>query len=318
MNNIHYGRNKKGIRLELNKKILEWLSSIDDIPLRERVSKEVIVTGGSIASMLLGEKVNDFDIYLKTKETTKLIAEYYVAEFNKANEIKLGNVSNPDKTGKPYVTEDRIKNCKGEIEDRITIYIKSAGVVGEGQNTYHYFESQPDDITAAFVDSLNENKDTTKKKYRPVFMSANAITLSNDIQLVIRFYGEPDKIHDNFDFKHAMCYFDYNQNNLVLPGEALECLLSRTLVYVGSLYPMASIFRMKKFIERGWRINAGQQIKIMWQISDLDLKDPVTLQEQLTGCDAAYMHQLIEALKDVSPEKINSSYISEIVDRIFG
>jgi hypothetical protein len=316
MSEIHYGRNRKGITRELNNKMTEWLSTIDDIPLREQVAKEVIVTGGSIASMLLGEKVNDFDVYLKTKATTKAIAEYYVAKFNAASKPKSAVGS--EITAVPYVTEDIIKNCKGELEERVVIYIKSAGVAAEGQDTYRYFESQPDDVTQAFVDSLAESKDDAKTKYRPIFLSANAITLSNSVQLITRFYGEPDKIHDNFDFVHAMSYYDFNQKNLVLPAKALECLLSRTLIYTGSLYPVASIFRMKKFLERGWRINAGQQLKIMWQISELDLKDPVTLQEQLTGCDAAYLHQLIEALKDVAPEKINSAYVAEIIDRIFG
>nr|MCU0343906.1 T9SS type A sorting domain-containing protein [Ignavibacterium sp.] len=46
------------------------------------------------------------------------------------------------------------------------------------------------------------------KKYRPVFISENAITLSDKVQLVIRFYGTPAEIHDNYDYAHCMCYFD--------------------------------------------------------------------------------------------------------------
>jgi len=74
---------------------------------------------------------------------------------------------------------------------------------------------------------------------------------------------------------------------------------------------------MKKFLDRGWRISAGEMLKIMWQISELDLKDQDMLREQLTGVDMAYMHELIAALKDVSADKINSTYIAEIIDRIF-
>jgi hypothetical protein len=117
--------------------------------------------------------------------------------------------------------------------------------------------------------------------------------------------------------KHVMCYWDHAREELSLPAESLEALLSRTLVYKGSLYPIASIFRMKKFIERGWRITAGQQLKIMWQISEIDLTNMEILREQLTGVDMAYMHQLIEAAKDIDPEKMNSAYISTIIDRIF-
>jgi hypothetical protein len=55
----------------------------------------------------------------------------------------------------------------------------------------------------------------------------------------------------------------------------------------------------------------------MWQISEIDLKDPMTLREQLTGVDMAYMYELIQALKGVEAEKINSTYIGAIIDRIF-
>jgi hypothetical protein len=55
----------------------------------------------------------------------------------------------------------------------------------------------------------------------------------------------------------------------------------------------------------------------MWQISEIDMTDHAILREQLTGVDQAYMFQLIEALKSVDPEKINSTYIAEIIDRIF-
>lgn len=315
MVDIHYGRKRSGIRRELNAKVEEWIESIADETVQKAAKRDTIVTGGSIASMLLGEKVNDYDIYFKTKETTKLVAEYYVNKFNNMKRIEVGDGVIPYE---PCVKEETITNIKGQSEDRVVIYIKSAGVVGEEQGTYQYFEGQTEDETAKFAESLivDANEDTGEK-YRPVFMSQNAITLSHKMQIVIRFYGEPEQIHDNYDFAHAMCWYDYKDNRLELSAEAMECMLSRTLVYRGSLYPIASIFRAKKFIERGWRITAGQLLKIMWQISEIDLKKPEVLREQLTGVDQAYMHQLIEALKSVDAEKINSTYVAEIIDRIF-
>jgi hypothetical protein len=307
---IRYGRKRRGIVHELNKKLSDWLDSIDDEELRNVVAKDTIVTGGAIASMLLGERVNDFDVYFRTKSTARSVAEYYVKKFN---EIK------PSSDYAPEVREETRKNAKGEMEDRVIIWLQSAGVASEEQSGYAYFETLDESATAEFVESLVEKDDEpATQPYRPVFLSENAITLSDKVQLVTRFYGEPDKIHDNYDFVHATCYYDYGTRELVLPAEALECLLSRTLVYRGSLYPVASIFRMKKFLDRGWRITAGQQLKIMWQISELDLRDYSVLREQLTGVDMAYMWQLIEALHNTDPEKISSTYVSEIIDRIFG
>ena len=56
----------------------------------------------------------------------------------------------------------------------------------------------------------------------------------------------------------------------------------------------------------------------MWQISEIDLSDMNIMREQLTGVDQAYMWALIEALSGVDLDKINSTYVCEVIDRIFG
>lgn len=294
---IHYGRKRKGIKKELIEKINDWTQSIDNEEVKLAIIKDTIVTGGSIASMLLGEKINDFDIYFRTFETTKLVAEYYVNKFNENHETEF----------KPEV---QINDDK-----RVSIYIKSFGVAGEDQSQLDKNDPLFNDET--LVENSQGKITDNKEKYRPVFLSQNAITLSNKLQIVIRFYGEPNEIHKNYDFVHATCYWDHLNMKLELPPKALECLLSRTLIYQGSLYPIASIFRAKKFIERGWRITAGQLLKIMWQISELDLTNEEIIKEQLTGVDMAYLWQLTEALKSTNPEKINSTYVAIIIDRIF-
>lgn len=285
-NNINYGRKRKGIINELNSKLAEWIGTITDEAVRAAAKKDTIVTGGSIASMLLGEKVNDYDVYFRTKATTKLIAQYYAKKF-----VSLH--------------PDCIEPIVEDIDGRIKIKIQSSGVLEETHTPFDQDEA------------VEVIEDETKEKYRPVFLSANAITLSHKMQLIIRFYGSPDQIHNSFDFVHAKSYYDYVERNLVIPAEAMESLLCRALSYKGSLYPICSIFRAKKFIERGWRISAGDLLKIMWQISELDLTDAAVLEEQLTGVDQTYMRHLVEALKDVDKDKINSTYVASIIDKIF-
>jgi hypothetical protein len=313
---IKYGRKKSGIKRQLQSKIDDWLSTITDLEVRELAKKNTIVTGGSIASMLLGEQINDYDVYFRDKETTLAVAHYYTNKFNELHPTKTDGAG-IDYT--PKVVEETLQNVKGEFEERVVIFMKSAGVAGEEQNDYQYFESRTEEETVNFAESLisQQKSGDGKERYRPVFLSQNAITLSDMMQLVIRFYGEPTEIHDNYDFVHAMNYYDHGTGALVLKQEALECLLSRTLVYKGSLYPIASVFRTKKFIQRGWRITAGEQLKMMWQISELDLRNFEVIREQLCGVDMAYMYQLIEALKGVEPEKINSTYIAAIIERVF-
>ena len=317
MTEIRYGRKKNGIKKQLREKLDEWVETIKDDEVRKLVKRNTIVTGGSIASMLLGETINDHDVYFRDKETVLAVAKYYVNEFNEKNNLGLGE-GVEDGSCRPRVQEQRITNIRGVAEDRVCIYMKSSGVVGEGQEQYQYFEDErftANDVNR-FVDSVM-TPSPTGAPYRVVFMSQNAITLANQLQIVIRFYGEPEEIHGNYDFAHAMNYYDYHFDELVLKQEALECLLSRTLVYRGSLYPIASIFRTKKFIERGWRITAGQLLKIMWQISEVDLKDHAVVSEQMCGVDQAYMWQLVKALGEVDMNNVDATYIATIIDRIF-
>ena len=62
-------------------------------------------------------------------------------------------------------------------------------------------------------------------------------------------------------------------------------------------------------------------MKIMFQISQLDLTDPDVLEEQLIGVDVAYFEMLIEALRaKYSADKdfqITAGYFGTLIDKIF-
>lgn len=133
----------------------------------------------------------------------------------------------------------------------------------------------------------------------------------------MRFYGEPEEIHKNYDFIHCTNYWTSWDGNLVLNQPALESLLAKELRYVGSKYPVCSLFRLRKFIQRQWTVNAGQILKIAMQISALDLTDIKVLEDQLTGVDVAFFIDLVDKLKEKDPEKVNSAYLVEIVDQLF-
>ena len=336
------------IKLALNAKIKDYLKSITDDKVRQIAADNILCCGGAIASMLSNEKVNDYDIYFKSFDAVKAIAEYYTNVFNtEKGELATSAAASCN----PYVVVRDCENIRGETEKRVLIYVKSAGVASETQSEYHYFEQQSERsadefVSAAFTNDdgeiieevsandaveavyrepdvntaveMNEILKKNKGAYRPVFFTDNAITLSDKVQLVLRFYGSAEEIHRNYDFAHAMCCYDYKRNSLVLHPDALESILGRNLVYRGSLYPIASLFRIRKFMKRGWSITAGQMLKIVWQVNELDLKDSNVLKEQLLGVDQAYMHQLIHALQHKEAHvKVDSAYIAKIVDEIF-
>jgi hypothetical protein len=279
-------------------KFLDWLKSITDKSVRDAVENNAIITGGSIASLLMGVEVNDFDVYFRNRGTALAVANYYIGRFD------------PD--GKTGIKAE-------EREDRIRIVIETGrrgATVGDVQEITDPGQIE-DTYSAAEKAALETEETDPAQKYRPVFMSTNAITLSNKIQLVIRFFGEPDEIHGNYDFVHCTNYWSSWDNKLVLRQRALEAIMSMELTYIGSKYPLCSIIRLRKFIARGWSVNAGQILKMVLQCNDLNLKDPQVLEEQLTGVDSAYFMQIINDIKDKNPERINTAYLCEIIDRLF-
>jgi hypothetical protein len=309
----------KTIKAVIRKKVDAWIASIENEALRDQVSKNTIVTGGCIASMLLNEPVNDFDIYFRDRATTRAIANYYVARFQPAARRGI--------PCKIYVDD---------TDDRIKVVVKSAGIASEQgtEKEYQYFESRPEDEAHGYVSEVmgdpGEIEDTYeetealaldtehdgKPAYRPVFMSTNAITLSHRVQIVLRFYGDPDAIHENYDFSHCTNYWT-TWGGLTLRQDALEALLARELRYVGSKYPVCSVMRLRKFIKRGWSVNAGQILKMMLQVSALDLTNPEVLEDQLTGVDSAYFLEVMTKLKEKDPTRVNAAYLVEILDRMF-
>ncbi len=311
------GATRKTIKKVLGKKFDDFVSSIQDEELRKLVRRDAFITGGSIVSLLLAENIKDFDLYLKTKETAKKLAEYYVKEFKDTHpEFDDGDIFVYDSD------EDKRNDWNGKQRPNpalVKVFVRSRGIAGDANEELQKEERTEDE------EPLQERKTEPEAgvlMYRPVFLSANAITLSDKIQIVLRFYGEPDEVHKNYDFIHCTCFWEAHNNKLTLPAEALESILAKTLSYQGSLYPICSVIRTRKFLRRGWHLSAGQYLKMCFQISDLDLDDVDVLEEQLTGVDQAYFAQIIKICREKKKQdvdfRITSAYVCEVIDRIFG
>lgn len=303
----------------------KWVESIEDAAVKEAVRKNTILTGGALVTLLTTNSVNDFDFYFRNRETALVVAKYYVQKF-------LGNP--PAK----FRDDSRSLGVWVNSSDpggRIKIVVKSAGIVGETNTQedtstagYDYFEQDTNtegqekfleaavEVNTEAAPKAEDGKG--KKPFRPVYLTANAITLSDKVQLVIRFFGEPDQIHENYDFVHVTNYWTSWDRKVVLRAEALECILAKELRYIGSKYPVCSLIRVRKFIERGWTITGGQLLKIVFNLREFDLTNFAVLEEQLTGVDTAYFQQLLNSLKEKSDAtgKVDETYLMDLIDRI--
>lgn len=331
--------NSKNIKKHLNAKLKDWLSSIDDPEIVKVIKANTIITGGAMVSLLTGEKVNDYDVYFRTKEACAKVALYYVNKWNSEHPT-----DKPDKQASLVVEDDTtetktIPNSLNEptektvtytIPGRVKVFIRSVGVAGETKEETEEGRVMPTDNPFPPIDeedktdeerAAEQDNSEGKPKYRPVFLSSNAITLSDKVQVVTRFYGEVEEIHKNYDFAHCTCSWTSWDNEVQLPTKALECIINKELYYVGSKYPLCSIIRTRKYLERGYHINAGQYVKMAFQLNELNLYDVKTLEDQLTGVDSGYFAIMIEALQKKADEtgeaKVDKTYVFELINRMF-
>ena len=331
----------------IRRKIGYWLAHIDDIALRADVAKSVIVSGGCIASMLLRSKVNDYDIYLTDKEVLIRLMKYYLKKFasNPPPKLKYNSVYNMSVNldrdyprciiksagvvGGDAETEENdaeifsttpepkpeAPDMESGLRDKLKTTILDAGADSLPVDNPDVASLIADVVSDEFAGKTSEGDN----KYRPIFITTNAITLSDKIQIVTRFFGTPEEIHKNFDFVHCTNYYVNATDQLVLPPAALESLLFMQLAYVGSLYPLCSLIRLRKFAKRGWNYGFDVVIAAAVQCHDIDLYDLTVLEEQLIGVDAGYMNQVIELLKagKAAGQALNATYLIKVLNEVF-
>ncbi|WPQ59873.1 hypothetical protein [Paenibacillus polymyxa] len=153
--------------------------------------------------------------------------------------------------------------------------------------------------------------EATNDKYQPLVVTANAISFSDGVQVIMRYTGNPNELAKNFDFLHSKGIYMYKRDELILSPETQEAIQNKRLIYTGSDYPLASLIRTRKFVSRGWKINAGQYLKIALDLNKLQLSDPQVLREQLVGVDLLHYANFLEKLASVGIENIDFDHQTE-------
>lgn len=308
--------NSKNIKRHLGNKLRDWLESIEDESVRTIVKENTIITGGALVSLLTGEPVHDYDVYFRTKEACIAVAKYYVGKWNAEHSDKPVSLM--------WGTE--LEKVTGSDNGAVKCYVRSKGIADEDESggselSYNFESTAEEDDAMGMEHEPEECAEDSKGKYRPRFITSNAISLSNKIQIVTRFYGEVEEIHKNYDFVHCTCAWSSWNNEVFLPPKALECIINKELYYVGSKYPLCSIIRTRKYIERGYHINAGQYVKMCMQLNELDLKDVKVLEEQLTGVDTTYFQMMVDELQkhmeETGDSRVDTTYAMQLINKLF-
>ena len=114
-------------------------------------------------------------------------------------------------------------------------------------------------------------------------------------------------IIDNFDFTVCMAAYDYFTGDFYMNSLFLEHLAARSMVYnIQGKYPLASLFRLRKYLKKGYTISGTEIIKLGLRINNLKMNNYRDLKEQLQGIDTAFLQELTDAL--MTPEYADKEY----------
>ena len=137
----------KTIQKTIAKKLTDWLDTIEDKTLSKKLKNNILVSGGSITSLLLNEPVNDYDVYIKDMDVLLELVNYYVKPFD---DIEILDGRKP-----PYAVPE--SDAAHDVSVR---------------------NLKPNQIKLFFDDKnggmrVNEDKKEEELNYTPIFFSPN-------------------------------------------------------------------------------------------------------------------------------------------------
>ena len=162
-------------------------------------------------------------------------------------------------------------------------------------------------------EDLQIMKEYLDEGFKVVFTSPNAISYKKDkicIQLIII----PEliglgyiKLLEEFDFTICMGAFSMEENKFYHAENFLTDLNERRLIFnIKAKYPMASMYRILKYIKKGYKVSGLEIVKIGLSIHNLKMVDYKDLRKQLMGIDTLFLKELTDDL--LSKDKDNLEY----------
>ncbi len=219
------------------------------------------IAGGAILSVTKEEKIKDYDMFLTNAVSARYLANTFLRRITGGENVQLLT----------QLDEVNPKISKGVLSltnpDRMTTSIEE------------------------FIDSYNKRckEEKNNNKVQPVYLSKNAITLSNGIQLIFRFIGEPEAVFSTFDYEHCKVYWRPKPlslllGDLVYTGRSQESIAKNELIYTGNTrFVLSAISRLNKFIKRGWGISPSSLLSLAVTASKIDWSNRKVLEEELLG-----------------------------------
>lgn len=255
--------------------------------------KHTIITGGSLYSLKSKKKdvsiddaINDYDIYFTNKEALLSAVKQIVYNIYHALMKPYYGFNNKLVVDRIDDFYHEIKKFKLLFRDSTgNLYDETAYYADDNNRIYISFEI-PQIIYELLMRDRSDKYEKFNYFYNSLqtfsYISKQAITFGK-YQFITRFVGSPNTIHSFFDYEHAKGYYLPAKGTVHFSNNCLKAIYEKRLHYTGSKYPIASLFRMNKFLKKGFIIDKIDILKMIFQIHKLDLTNKEVLMDQLSG-----------------------------------
>lgn len=235
---------------------------LTDKQFNEHILCNSFIAGGAIISATKNEKIKDYDLFMTKGSSVRSLFSILASRIVEGGRLQL--------LTKPDETNDKL--------ERGFLTIK------EGFHTTYTLEE--------LIDNFNEACKKLKPKsgkVLPAYLSKNALTMSNGVQLIFRFIGEPKEVFTTFDYEHCKVYWRPNPLGLLLgsvtyEGRSQESIAKNELIYTGNTrFVLSAVSRLNKFINRGWGVSPSSLLSLAVSSSKVDWSNREALEEELLG-----------------------------------
>jgi len=158
------------------------------------------------------------------------------------------------------ITDDKVTKILKE-KSYITGGCIPSMLMDEFVNDYdiYLYYTEDANIVRKYFESKRKNSGTCisekQVKYEIKLITDNAINLSDKIQIITKFVGDPVFVTERFDWQHIKSWYDCNTCKLHLTSDVYQLVCEKELIYTGSDYPLSSLMRLKKYIKKGWNVS---------------------------------------------------------------
>lgn len=179
----------------------------------------------------------------------------------------------------------------------------TGGIIAGGALTAVFSGGRINDLDVFFQDAEQFNKARCIVQELPsdlkfqTDVALSYLCTGVPVQLIKKVFGNRHEVLRSFDFTVCMGAYEYNNNVIDLHERFLYDLANRNLVFnINAQYPIASMWRVRKYLARGFKIPAVELIKLALSIHRLTINSYADLREQLEGIDTLLLKSVTDAL----------------------